>query len=206
MMVMKGEKSLKIIPCALVGDGMVGKTTLALSFVNNRIPDNVYVASVFDNYAGNITVHGEQYTVSIFDTAGQHDYENVRAFSYHDSEAIIVCFSVIDRDSLQNVRDVWIPEVNRHMKRRKPLLLVGCQTDQRKDDNPDHVSEKAGSELAREIGADVYIECSAMQGSGVSQVFQTVTNLALKNRKKKTNILHRLLRRWYGIRKDTLCR
>lgn len=41
-----------VVPCALVGDGMVGKTSLALAFVNKQVPDTTYVATIFDNYAG----------------------------------------------------------------------------------------------------------------------------------------------------------
>jgi len=41
-----------VVPCALVGDGMVGKTSLALAFANKQVTDNSYVATVFDNYAG----------------------------------------------------------------------------------------------------------------------------------------------------------
>lgn len=44
----------KVVPCTLIGDGMVGKTSLALAFVNRQPPDQTYVATVFDNYAGKL--------------------------------------------------------------------------------------------------------------------------------------------------------
>lgn len=39
------------VNCIVVGDGMVGKSTLALSFTQQKFPDD-YVATVFENYAG----------------------------------------------------------------------------------------------------------------------------------------------------------
>ncbi|XP_045184437.1 cdc42 homolog [Mercenaria mercenaria] len=189
----------KVVNCTIIGDGMVGKTSLALAFVNKQPPGEAYVATVFDNYAGTVSVHGEQYTVGIFDSPGQHDYEDVRAFSYRDSEVIIACYSVNDTDSLQNVKDVWIQEAKSHVKRKKPLLLLGCQTDIRekggRQSGQDYVTQDEGVALAKEIGAEAYIECSSLTMEGVTEVFQSVVTLALKNRKKKSRILNRLLRR-----------
>jgi len=196
MMIMKGKTDQKIISCAVVGDGMVGKTTLALSFVQKQFHDSGYVATVFDNYAGNVQLHGESYTVNIFDSPGQHDYEEVRAFSYKDSEVIIVCYSVTDRDTFRNVKDVWIPEAKSHMKRRKPLILIGCQTDLRDENNgEDVVSEQDGAELAKQVSADCFLECSSSSRTGVAHVFQQAIALALKNRKRKTSLINKILRR-----------
>lgn len=125
----------------------------------------------------------------------QHDYEDVRAFSYRDSEIIIVCYSVTDRDSLKNVRDVWIPEARNQTKRKKPIVLIGCQTDIRESDNTDHVTTAEGAEAADQIGAAAFIECSSATMSGISEVFQTIVKVVLKNRKKKLNIFNRLLRK-----------
>lgn len=192
------EKSVgqKVVPCTIIGDGMVGKTSLALAFANRQPPQEPYVATVFDNYAGNVSVHGEQYTVKIFDSPGQHDYEDVRAFSYRDSEAIVVCYSVADPDSYQNVKDVWIQETRANIKKKKPIVLIGCQSDVRKTKPVcESVTTKQGLGLAKDIGADAFLECSSQTLEGVLETFQTVVHLALKNRKKKSKIFSRLLRK-----------
>ncbi|KAL4237350.1 hypothetical protein ACF0H5_002068 [Mactra antiquata] len=187
----------QVVPCTLIGDGMVGKTSLALAFVNKQSPEENYTATVFDNYAGSVSVHGEQYTVSIFDSPGQHDYEEVRAFSYQDSEVIVVCYSIADSDSATNVKDVWMDEAKRHTKRKKPIILVGCQSDSRDNTfgQTDLITESEGQALAKEIGADVYLECSSLNLEGISEVFQNIVTLALKHRKRKSRIFSRLLRR-----------
>ena len=52
-MVMKSLNSQRIVPCTVVGDGMVGKTSIARAFVDKVAPnEDDYVATVFDNYAG----------------------------------------------------------------------------------------------------------------------------------------------------------
>lgn len=71
-MVVTIERQLNMIQCTLVGDGMVGKTCLSLAFARSSAPAmGEYVATVFENYAGKSNVNGDDYTVSIFDSAGQ---------------------------------------------------------------------------------------------------------------------------------------
>ena len=65
-----GNEDRNVVQCTVVGDGMVGKTCLSLAFSKCSAPDE-YVATVFENYAGKTTVNGDEYTVSIFDSAGQ---------------------------------------------------------------------------------------------------------------------------------------
>lgn len=49
-MIVKINKS-KVVNCSVVGDGLVGKTSLVKKFVQNKHTEN-YVATVFDNFAG----------------------------------------------------------------------------------------------------------------------------------------------------------
>lgn len=176
----------KTIQCTVVGDGMVGKTCLAKTFTGESI-DEKYVATIFDNYAGKMSVSGDQYTISVFDCAGEHEYEELRGFSYKDSEVFIVCFSVIDRESYDSVRAFWVPEIKNFMGRKVPIILVGLQADSRVDSS-EEISKAEGHVLAKEIGAERYIECSAITKAGVQDVFTNTVMSALKYRKKKFNI------------------
>ena len=50
-MIVQGDDEKRNVNCIVVGDGMVGKSTLSLSFTQQEFP-NDYVATVFENYAG----------------------------------------------------------------------------------------------------------------------------------------------------------
>lgn len=199
-MVVKTDKSTEsrnMIQCTVVGDGMVGKTCLSLAFSKLSTPDN-YVATVFDNYAGKAHVNGDEYTVSIFDSAGQHDYASLRQFTYEDSEVIVVCFSAVDRDSFESVKEFWVPEMKPNMARKKPVILVATQTDLRNTTDYDSdmpVSKTEGENLAKAIGATAFVECSIEHQNTVKKVFTEVVHAALKYRKRKSNIVHKLLGR-----------
>ena len=45
--------------------------------------------SSFDNYADNITVDGQDFNMTLWDTAGQEDYERLRPLSYPNVSLVI---------------------------------------------------------------------------------------------------------------------
>ena len=60
---------------------------------------------VFDNYAVTVMIGGEPYTLGLFDTAGQEDYDRLRPLSYPQTDVFLVCFSVISPASFENVKE-----------------------------------------------------------------------------------------------------
>ena len=126
----------------------------------------------------------------MFDTAGQEDYDRLRPLSYPDANIILICFSIDSPTSATSVIEKWIPEV-RHFCGQCPVILVGCKKDLRTDsetiirlkqDNEKPVSSEVGRQIAIEIKADCYMECSAKTREGVQDVFIQAARLSLKQR------------------------
>lgn len=61
------------ICCSVVGDGMVGKSSLIQSFVHQEPPSG-YLATVVENYDALMSVYGDNYLVSITDFGGEVGY------------------------------------------------------------------------------------------------------------------------------------
>lgn len=55
----------------------------------------------------------DPYTLGLFDTAGQEDYDRLRPLSYPQTDVFLVCFSVTSPASFENVKEKWFPEVRR---------------------------------------------------------------------------------------------
>lgn len=50
-------------------------------------------------------IGGEPYTLGLFDTAGQEDYDRLRPLSYPQTDVFLVCFSVVSPASFENVKE-----------------------------------------------------------------------------------------------------
>lgn len=154
----------------VVGDGGCGKTCLLVSYCQQKFPE-IYVPTVFENYVTNVlTPNNKLIELALWDTAGQEEYERLRPLSYPDVDILIVCFALDNIISLQNVKDIWFPEVN-HFCPGIPILLVGTKADLNSTIDPD-----LPMQLAYEINAIGYIQCSAKSMFNVKTVFNFAIN------------------------------
>ncbi|KAG5666582.1 hypothetical protein PVAND_014600 [Polypedilum vanderplanki] len=169
---------MQTIKCVVVGDGAVGKTCLLISYTTNKFPSE-YVPTVFDNYAVTVMIGNEPYTLGLFDTAGQEDYDRLRPLSYPQTDVFLVCFSVVSPSSFENVKEKWVPEI-RHYGKKTPFILVGTQVDLREDINildklaknkQKPISTDQAERLGKELKCAKYIECSALTQKGLKDVF-----------------------------------
>ncbi|OIR59032.1 MAG: cell division control protein 42-like protein [Amphiamblys sp. WSBS2006] len=161
------------VKCVVVGDGAVGKTCLLISYCQNRFPEE-YVPTIFDNYSVQLKVKGKTVSVLLFDTAGQEDYDQIRPLSYANADVFVICFSVCSRSSLGNIAEKWIPEISEHCP-NTPFIVAGTQSDLRQDPNAHNdlmLEEGEIEEYVRGLGALGYVECSALSGANVAQVFK----------------------------------
>ena len=135
-------------------------------------------------FSGNAVCYGEKYTVSLFDNSGLQQYEGLRNFTYKESSVIVVCFSMVDRNSFYNVRDFWIPEIRNCVGSTKAIILVGIHSENTEETaNNDVISIDEAHELAKVIRARNFIECSTKDFDAVNKVFEHVAKTAIKLRK-----------------------
>lgn len=181
----------------ILGDGACGKTSLLNVFTRGYFP-KVYEPTVFENYIHDIFVDNKHITLSLWDTAGQEEFDRLRSLSYSDTDTIMLCFSVDSHDSLENVQHKWVGEIADHCEDVK-LVLVALKCDLRNDDNDDNtttnnngrnelISYEEGLAMAKKIGALRYLECSAKLNKGVNEAFTEATRVVLTSDSKRNDI------------------
>ncbi|KAL1903455.1 Rho GTPase [Sporothrix stenoceras] len=134
----------------LLGDGACGKTSLLNVFTRGYFP-TVYEPTVFENYVHDIFVDNVHIELSLWDTAGQEEFDRLRSLSYDDTDLIMLCYSVDSKDSLENVESKWVGEIADNCPGVK-LVLVALKCDLREGGDEDADDAAAGG--AAKTGTD----------------------------------------------------
>lgn len=122
-------------------------------------------------------------------SAGQEDYDRLRPLSYPQTDVFLVAFSLISRASFENVKAKWYPELKHHCP-GVPMILVGTKLDLRADPaTVQKLREKSppqipitfeeGLDQSKTIGAQKYLECSALTQKGLKHVFDEAIRIVL---------------------------
>ena len=188
---MISHRSEKTITCTIVGDGMVGKTTICQTFAGKSASED-YKATVTDEFTVKTQVMGDKYMIRIIDSSGQHDYEDIRKRSYKDTDVFIVCYNVTDRDSFESIEGFWMSEI-RKLCKKTPIILVA--TGIGSIDEKDNVSKEEGLMIMDKCGVDAYVECETNNKDQVAELFEDVL-LSVKSRKRRrSSLLYSLIHR-----------
>ena len=116
---------------------------------------------------------------SVWDTRDYEEQLRRILYAHPPTHAVLICFSVVEKKSLAAVENKWLPEIWDNCKCQ--FVLVGCKTDLRSEkDDSTIVTEEEGMKLARKLGAFGYVECSAKDNKGVTEVFQLALKAALQ--------------------------
>ena len=174
------------LKCVVVGDGAIGKTCALVSYTSNEFVGN-YAPTVFDNYQTNVMVDGKIINFTLWDSAGQEDYDRLRPLAYPQTDCFIIFYSIISPESFENVKSRWIPELQEYCP-DVPKILVGTKSDCRTDEGlifhlaskgKVMVSKDQGDRLAKELGCVAHLECSALTQEGLKEVFDEAIRVGL---------------------------
>lgn len=124
----------------------------------------------------------------------------LRAMNYLDTDVILICFDVTSHSTLNNVKDMWLPEAKYYSPVEVPIILVGLKSDvnqiKRKESTAPSKetlkrrasslfgrrvldpTQRAATKLASEQSIFAYIVCSARDKRGIESLKQTISMAA----------------------------
>ncbi|OLS13224.1 MAG: small GTP-binding protein [Promethearchaeota archaeon CR_4] len=161
-----GSYAYKVV---LGGEGGVGKTSLAYSFIEGKFETDYKSTIGTSIMKKELTIRGSDAKVRfiIWDLAGQDQFKRVRQTYYQNAEAGIIVFDVTRRDTFLTV-EKWVVETRQGSG--KPdirLIIVG-----NKIDLPNRqVTYEEGIALGKKLNLS-YIETSAKTGDMVNDAFE----------------------------------
>ncbi|OHT15311.1 Ras-related protein Rab-26 [Tritrichomonas foetus] len=163
-----------------VGDSGVGKTTLIyrmktktfLSFATPTIGTGVTPITI--NYQCENDVV-KKMNFQLWDTAGQEIYGHVVPIYFRNAKVAIVCFSVDNLTSLNNVK-WWMNEVRSNNEDDVPILVVGTKNDIPSDNR---ISQNDVQQFERENNIKV-LYTSSSTGENVDELMDTIVAITLE--------------------------
>ena len=128
----------------------VGKTKFLLEYIkfnnstdfnnnktinlNDSLSDEPYVPTSIEIYKSEFKINDKDFILSIADISGNRNdelYVQMRNYFYlieKKVDVILLCFSLVDLQSYQNVTKKWLPEIKKYYP-NTPILLVGTKCD-----------------------------------------------------------------------------
>ena len=114
--------------------------------------------------------------MQIWDTAGQERFNTLTSGFFKAAHGIIVCYSVTDSRSFEAINK-WINQIRNLAPKEVKVLLVANKIDLKEDRV---ISTEAGQECADKYGTP-YIETSAFTGENITEAFETLGSMILKD-------------------------
>ncbi|GFY71263.1 hypothetical protein TNIN_447871 [Trichonephila inaurata madagascariensis] len=179
----------------LVGDPDVGKTTLVKSYLDWKRDDSYSIPCsqpkfYFDEYYTEFLFWDQIKSVIFYDIQeGYEDRAIISPVMCMGLNLVVLCFSIDDPDSLENVQEVWCPRIDVFLP-YVPKILVGLKSDLGKEQfisqdtlDMDMDISLDAIDIMERHGICYYLECSSLTGVGtynlISTIFCTPQNVGL---------------------------
>ncbi len=111
---MDKENIIKII---VVGDGNVGKTSLINQYLYKEFKENYPSTVAGDKSFHKLKIDDEEYTIQLWDTAGQEIYRNVNKLFFKNSNIVIFVYDITSKSSYENILKYWYDEIMSILKK-----------------------------------------------------------------------------------------
>ena len=110
-----------------------------------------FISHIQLQYSARVSLKsGGSIQLNLWDTAGQEDYDHIRALAYKDVDCFLVCFSVDSQSSFSNVKQKWIPSIIDSESSDASIVLVGTKQDLRNDKKVSSALQAKGSSFVSE--------------------------------------------------------
>nr|PNR51158.1 hypothetical protein PHYPA_010344 [Physcomitrium patens] len=153
------------INLVLLGDGRVGKTSLALRYINNVFFEKQMATIQASYLTKRLSVDGQDVNICIWDTTGQERFHGLGPFYYRDADAALLVYDLLDKDSFDRVKS-WVRELKKMASKTIVLAIAGNKSDM---DQSRHVNMH-DAVYSESIGASHFV-ASAKLNTGIEEAF-----------------------------------
>ena len=167
------------IKITLLGNPGVGKTCIISRYIDDVFNEN-NASTIGANYSEKeIVKKGKTYHLDIWDTAGQEKFHSLGKHFYKDSYVVCLVYDIVNQESLDALKSVWYPDLQKYGEKYVVLAVVGNKSDLYESEV---VAEEQAKAFAKEINA-TFMLTSAKSGDGIEKLFNVLTDKILSDPK-----------------------
>ena len=173
---------------AILGDEQVGKTMISSQFVDGTFSDS-YVATVLMNRESVLMesqLRNIRYLLRIMDYSGQKRFIAATTSYLGMADGVLMVFDITNRDSFENVVDLWTPKLESHCQDHTIVQLVGSKIDMKNDRK---VSAIEAKQLSESLGFIEYVEVSSKKWTNLDYCFNHIVQRMIAERKLRRPVL-----------------
>lgn len=141
---MTEEEEGKAIKIILLGDCGVGKTCIISRYMKDEFNEQTLSTNGASYAMKSLAIDNEHYRLNIWDTAGQEKYRSVTKMFIQDTSILILVYSIVDRNSFQNL-DYWYNIAVENCSKKMILGVIGNKSDLYENEA---VSDEEGKQYA----------------------------------------------------------
>ena len=164
------------IKILILGDSMVGKTSLLLNYVDKIFPE-AHIATLGVEYKEK-EIKKDNYNIrlQIWDTAGEERFRSITKNLYRNANGILFVYDITNKQSFINVKH-WIKDTNNIDKEIKGII-IGNKCDL---ENERTITMEELEEIGKQFSLPV-LETSAKTGNKVNECFELLIDELFKNK------------------------
>ena len=177
------EEEIESCKVVLIGESGVGKTSIISQFINETFQVNMESTSGATFSSKVVTLSNKnKIKLEIWDTAGQERYRALTKMFYKDAAAAILVCDITDKNSFIQIKEYWVDQIKQNND-NIILIIVANKSDLYEKEN---INENEVRNYANELNAN-FIVCSALNRSGIEDIFVAVGNNYFEKKYNKNN-------------------
>ena len=179
------KKEIKVI---LVGEPGTGKTCLINVATGGKFSQNMDSTIDSTFVTKKIVKDNKEYSLNLWDTAGQEKYHSVTRLFLKNSEIVIFVYAINEKQTFEGMKSYWVTTIKESVGDEPILGIVGNKNDLYIQED---VSEEEGKDFANKLGAKFKLVSAKEDPLGFINFLEELLDEFLKKKgmdvKKKDN-------------------
>ena len=163
----------------IVGDQHIGKSNILMKLCNDKFINNSCPTIGIDFYSKLFNIDNIKLRFHIWDTSGQYFYKSLINEYSKNTDIVLICYDVGDRDTFNNVINYY-NNIKDYNIDRKLIYIIGNKIDL----DYNEVSIYELEELAEKLKVN-YFQISAKENINIDELFIEICNNFLNSTIKK---------------------